>query len=147
MEVLLVLYISLHFWADIFQANSGGIAGVFAGGLLMAFGQFMMYMSGNLVTDGVQSDGAISFMWIGLTFLIVGNGFFKPNISTMVGQLYPKNDSRIDGAFTIFYMGINMGAFFSPLVCGTLGDTGNISDFKYGFLAAAIGMLVNIYLF
>ncbi|MBK6838568.1 MAG: peptide MFS transporter [Bacteroidetes bacterium] len=128
-------YISDKFW--------GNRRSILVGGLLMAFGQFMMYMSGNLVTDGVQSDGAISFMWIGLTFLIVGNGFFKPNISTMVGQLYPKNDSRIDGAFTIFYMGINMGAFFSPLVCGTLGDTGNISDFKYGFLAAAIGMLVS----
>jgi POT family proton-dependent oligopeptide transporter len=82
-------------------------------------------------------------MWAGLTLLIMGNGFFKPNISTMVGQLYPANDSRIDGAFTIFYMGINMGAFFSPLICGGLGDTGNISDFKYGFLAAGIGMLVS----
>ena len=128
-------YISDKFW--------GNRRSILVGGLLMAAGQFLMYLSGSLVTDGAQSVSAVSFMWIGLTLLIVGNGFFKPNISTMVGQLYPKNDSRIDGAFTIFYMGINMGAFFSPLVCGTLGDTGNIADFKYGFLAAAIGMLVS----
>lgn len=61
----------------------------------------------------------------------------------MVGQLYPKGDHRVDGAFTIFYMGINVGAFFSPLVCGGLGDTGNIHDFRWGFLAACIGMLVS----
>jgi proton-dependent oligopeptide transporter, POT family len=73
-------------------------------------------------------------MWMGLTAIIIGNGFFKPNISTMVGQLYPANDRRIDSAFTIFYMGINLGAFFSPLVCGSM-------DFKWGFLAAGIGML------
>jgi len=128
-------YISDRFW--------GNRRSILVGGLLMALGQFLMFFSGSFVTEGGQSDSAISMMWIGLTFLIVGNGFFKPNISTMVGQLYPKNDSRVDGAFTIFYMGINMGAFFSPLVCGGLGDTGNIFDFKYGFLAAGIGMVVS----
>jgi len=61
----------------------------------------------------------------------------------MVGQLYPKGDHRIDGAFTIFYMGINLGAFFSPLICGGLGDTGNIHDFRFGFLAACIGMILS----
>ncbi len=128
-------YISDRFW--------GNRRSILVGGLLMAAGQFLMYMSGNLVSEGIQSAGAMSFMWMGLTLLIIGNGFFKPNISTMVGQLYPPNDSRIDGAFTIFYMGINLGAFFSPLICGGLGDTGNIADFKYGFLAAAIGMVVS----
>ena len=77
-------------------------------------------------------------MWAGLTALIVGNGFFKPNISTMVGQLYPKDDRRIDSAFTIFYMGINLGAFFSPIICSSF------SDYKYGFLAACIGMLLSL---
>jgi POT family proton-dependent oligopeptide transporter len=86
-------------------------------------------------------------MYTGLAFLIFGNGFFKPNISTMVGQLYPKGDSRIDSAFTIFYMGINLGAFLSPLVCGTLGDTGNPEDFKWGFLAAGIGMTLSTLIF
>jgi POT family proton-dependent oligopeptide transporter len=128
-------YISDKFW--------GNRRSILVGGLLMAVGQFLMFLSGSAVTDGAASAGSISMMWAGLTFLIIGNGFFKPNISTMVGQLYPQNDSRIDGAFTIFYMGINMGAFFSPLVCGGLGDTGNIHDFKYGFLAAAIGMVIS----
>jgi POT family proton-dependent oligopeptide transporter len=77
-------------------------------------------------------------MWTGLTALIIGNGFFKPNISTMVGQLYPENDRRIDSAFTIFYMGINLGAFFSPLVCSSFGDA------KWGFLAACFGMLLGL---
>jgi POT family proton-dependent oligopeptide transporter len=121
----------------------GNRKSILIGGIMMAMGQFLLFLSGSAVTEGVQSATAVTYMWMGLTLLIIGNGFFKPNISTMVGQLYPKNDSRIDGAFTIFYMGINMGAFFSPLVCGSLGDTGNIADFKYGFLAAAIGMVVS----
>jgi POT family proton-dependent oligopeptide transporter len=65
----------------------------------------------------------------------------------MVGQLYPKGDKRIDSAFTIFYMGINLGAFFSPLVCGFLGDTGNPADFRWGFLAACFGMILSLILF
>ncbi len=121
----------------------GNRRSILIGGVMMAIGQFLLFVSGSAVTEGVQNASSVSYMWMGLTMLIIGNGFFKPNISTMVGQLYPKNDSRIDGAFTIFYMGINMGAFFSPLVCGSLGDTGNIADFKYGFLAAAIGMIVS----
>lgn len=76
------------------------------GGLLMAIGQFTMFFSAS--TTGTS---AITMMWIGLTMLIIGNGFFKPNISTMVGQLYPQGDRRVDSAFTIFYMGINLGAF------------------------------------
>jgi POT family proton-dependent oligopeptide transporter len=128
-------YISDKFW--------GNRRSILVGGLLMAVGQFLLYASGNAVTDGAQSAASVGLMWSGLTFLIIGNGFFKPNISTMVGQLYPQNDHRIDGAFTIFYMGINMGAFFSPLICGGLGDTGNIHDFKYGFLAAGIGMVIS----
>ncbi len=128
-------YISDKFW--------GNRRSILVGGILMAIGQLLMFASGNAVTDGMQSAASVAMMWSGLTFLIIGNGFFKPNISTMVGQLYPQNDSRIDGAFTIFYMGINMGAFFSPLICGGLGDTGNIHDFKYGFLAAGIGMIIS----
>jgi Dipeptide/tripeptide permease len=87
------------------------------GGILMAIGQFLMFFSA--ASSGAM---AITLMWIGLTSLIIGNGFFKPNISTMVGQLYPKGDRRVDAAFTIFYMGINLGAFFSPLICGTLAE-------------------------
>ncbi len=130
-------YIADKFW--------GNRRSILVGGILMAVGQFLLFMSGSAVTEGVQSPSAMSLMWGGLTLLIIGNGFFKPNISTMVGQLYPKNDTRVDGAFTIFYMGINMGAFFSPLICGTLAEPlgGTIHDFRWGFLAAAIGMVVS----
>ena len=127
-------YISDRFW--------GNRRSILVGGILMAIGQFLLFFSGSLVTEAVQSASSISMMWAGLTLLIIGNGFFKPNISTMVGQLYPPNDRRIDGAFTIFYMGINLGALFSPLICGGLGDTGDIFDFKFGFLAAGIGMVL-----
>ncbi len=113
----------------------GNRRSIIVGGFLMAIGQFFMFLSAS-----VGADGGVSMMWIGLTALIVGNGFFKPNISTMVGQLYPAGDRRIDSAFTIFYMGINLGAFFSPLVCGSM-------DFKWGFLAACIGMVVSLICF
>jgi POT family proton-dependent oligopeptide transporter len=111
----------------------GNRRSIIIGGLLMALGQFFMFLSAS-----AGAEGGIPLMWTGLTALIVGNGFFKPNISTMVGQLYPENDRRIDSAFTIFYMGINLGAFFSPLVCSSFGDA------KWGFLAACVGMLLGL---
>jgi POT family proton-dependent oligopeptide transporter len=119
----------------------GNRKSIFLGGIIMAAGQFLMFLSGSFYE---QQAFAITLMWMGLTLLIIGNGFFKPNISTMVGQLYTKDDKRVDGAFTIFYMGINLGAFFSPLICGSLGDTGNPADFKWGFLAACIGMILSV---
>ena len=125
----------------------GNRRSILIGGLLMALGQFLMFVSGSVVTEGAQSPTATSLMWAALTFLIIGNGFFKPNISTMVGQLYAPGDRRVDGAFTIFYMGINVGAFFSPLICGGVGDTGNIHDFRYGFLLACIGMVISVVTF
>lgn len=109
------------------------------GGILMAIGQFFMFFSAS--TTG---PSAITLMWVGLTMLIIGNGFFKPNISTMVGQLYPKGDRRVDSAFTIFYMGINLGAFFAPLIAGTLAEK---VDFKWGFLTAGIGMIIGLITF
>lgn len=122
----------------------GNRKSIIIGGFLMAIGQFLMFASGSLYQEvGLSS----MIMYTGLAFLIFGNGFFKPNISTMVGQLYPQGDKRVDSAFTIFYMGINLGAFLSPLVCGTLGDTGNPADFKWGFLAAGVGMLLSTLLF
>jgi POT family proton-dependent oligopeptide transporter len=108
------------------------------GGLLMALGQFLMFLSAS--ASGGSASG-VTLMWAGLTAIIIGNGFFKPNISTMVGQFYPENDRRIDSAFTIFYMGINLGAFFSPLICGSLAE--NVG-FKWGFLAACIGMVLSL---
>ncbi|SFD74958.1 proton-dependent oligopeptide transporter, POT family [Bacillus sp. OV194] len=114
------------------------------GGVTMALG--------NLVLFANQSKPAF---FAGLALLIIGNGFFKPNISTLVGDLYSKNDARKDAAFTIFYMGINIGAFFSPLIVGFLAEdffktTVNGVEhfgFKFGFLAAAIGMIIGQLLF
>lgn len=122
----------------------GNRKSIIIGGIMMAIGQLFMFISGSFYQN---VDLARIIMMFGLTALIIGNGFFKPNISTMVGQLYPKGDKRIDSAFTIFYMGINLGAFLSPLICGGLGDTGNPADFKWGFLAACIGMTVSTILF
>jgi POT family proton-dependent oligopeptide transporter len=76
--------------------------------------------------------------------MISGNGFFKPNISNLVGQLYTTHDKRKDAAYTIFYMGINLGGAIGPLVCGLVGDTGNPEDFKWAFLAGAIGMVISV---
>ncbi len=128
-------YVADRYW--------GNRKSIFVGGLLMALGQFLMFFSASL-SHSTDKAAAVSMMWAGLTFLIFGNGFFKPNISTMVGQLYKENDSRKDAAYTIFYMGINLGAFFAPLVCGYLGE--NV-DFKWGFLSAGLGMLVSLVIF
>jgi len=100
---------------------------VYIGGILMAIGHFLMAVE--------------SMFLVALLFLILGNGCFKPNISTQVGHLYPQGDTRRDGAFTIFYMGINLGAFFSPLVCGTLGQ---MVGWHWGFGAAGVGMMIGL---
>lgn len=81
------------------------------GGIIMAIGNFVLF-SMNTKTG----------LFLGLVLLVIGNGFFKPNISTLLGELYEENDSRRDSAFTIFYMGINVGAFFAPLICGFLAE-------------------------
>jgi len=100
---------------------------VVLGAVLMAIGHFLMAVE--------------NLFFLALVCLILGNGAFKPNISTQVGLLYPPGDPRRDGAFTIFYMGINLGAFFSPLVCGTLGQT---VGWHWGFGAAGVGMVVGL---
>ncbi len=110
----------------------------------MAIGQFLMFGSASVYQNGSLS---IPLMWGGLAMLIIGNGFFKPNISSMIGQMYVEGDRRRDAAYTIFYMGINLGAFIAPLLCGYVGDTGNPADFKWGFLAAGIGMVLGTILF
>lgn len=114
------------------------------GAVLMMLGQLLMFFSALYYQSG---DVAHWLMYVGLASLIFGNGFFKPNITTMVGSLYEPGDKRLDSAYTIFYMGVNVGAFIAPLLCGFLGDTGNPADFKWGFLAAAIGMMLSLILF
>jgi POT family proton-dependent oligopeptide transporter len=122
----------------------GNRKSIIIGGILMAIGQLFMFFAGSFYH---QPELATPLMFAGLGFLIFGNGFFKPNISTMVGQLYPAGDKRVDSAFTIFYMGINLGAFIAPLLCGYLGDTGNAGDYKWGFLAACVGMCLSLVFF
>lgn len=114
------------------------------GAILMIIGQLMMFVSALYYQN---TDMSRLMMYSGLGALIFGNGFFKPNITTMVGGLYEPGDKRLDSAFTIFYMGVNVGAFIAPLVVGFLGDTGNPEDFKWGFLASAIGMFFSLILF
>lgn len=132
-------YVSDRYW--------GNRKSILVGGLLMALGQFFMFLSASNYSN---FELANILMLGGLACLIMGNGFFKPNISTMVGSLYSQTDTRKDAAFTIFYMGINLGAFFAPLVCGALGEHYDSNGkalpeyFKWGFLAACIGMLVSI---
>ncbi len=100
---------------------------VVVGGVLMAIGHFLMAVE--------------SMFLLALMFLILGNGCFKPNISTQVGSLYPADDPRRDSAFMIFYMGVNLGAFLAPLVCGTLGQ---VYGWHYGFTAAGFGMCAGL---
>ncbi len=105
---------------------------VYIGGWLMMIGHFLMAVPGTAV------------FFAALGFLIVGNGFFKPNISTMVGGLYAEGDSRRDSAFTIFYMGINLGAFLASAVCGTLGEK---LGYHWGFASAGVGMALGLLIF
>jgi POT family proton-dependent oligopeptide transporter len=105
---------------------------VVIGGVLMAIGHFLMAFE--------------ALFFLALFFLIIGNGCFKPNISTQVGRLYAAGDPRRDGAFTIFYMGINLGAFFAPLVCGTLGQSESFG-WHYGFGAAGVGMILGLVIY
>lgn len=109
---------------------------IYIGGITMAMGQF--FLAASAMYEGEMEFRKLIF-FAGLGILILGNGFFKPNISTMVGKLYDNNDPRKDGGFTIFYMGINMGAFLSPLIAGKLGEQ---IAWQYGFMAAGVGMLI-----
>jgi len=102
---------------------------IYVGGTLMALAQFALAFKTHVM------------FFLGLCLLIIGCGFFKPNISTMVGELYERNDPRRDSAFTIFYMGINIGAAIAPLLCGYLGER---YDWSYGFIAAGVGMLLGM---
>ena len=115
---------------------------IYIGGLTMAIGQFLLAASAMI--DGADLNFRQTLFYAGLGILILGNGFFKPNISTMVGELYDNNDPRKDGGFTIFYMGINLGAFISPLVAGKLGEQ---IAWEYGFMAAGAGMLIGTFWF
>ena len=162
MRALLMLYLTVQLFRDLFEPEKSQTAiGVYAaygalvyatpfiggliadkflghrkaviwGAVLMAIGHFVM---------AIETE---FWLYIALAFLILGNGFFKPNISSIVGELYHQHDIRRDGGFTIFYMGVNLGAFLAPLVCGTIGE---LYDWKYGFGLAGFGMIAGLIIF
>ena len=102
------------------------------GGIIIAMGHFSLAFQ------------TMTMFYVGLALIIVGTGFFKPNVSTMVGQIYKPGDTRRDAGFTIFYMGINLGAFFAPLICGYLGQK---VGWHYGFVAAGVGMVLGLIIY
>jgi POT family proton-dependent oligopeptide transporter len=102
---------------------------VLYGGAIIALGNFFLTFTN------------INFFYIGLACIAIGTGLLKPNVSTLVGSLYPKGDNRRDAGFSLFYMGINLGAFLAPLICGYLGQR---IDWRLGFGAVAIGMVLGL---
>ncbi len=129
-----LVYLTPFFGGIIADRWIGQRYSVIIGGVIMTIGEFVLMVP--------------NLLFVGLLCIIIGNGFFKPNISTQVGNLYKPGDSRIDRAYSIFYVGINVGAFFSPLVCGSLGEDPHFG-YHWGFFAAGVGMAVGqlIYLF
>lgn len=118
-------YIADKFW--------GQRRAIIVGGILIALGQF-----------SIAAQPTLMFLYTGLTLIVLGNGLFKPNISTIVGELYHKNDPRRDAGFTIFYMGINLGAFICNFVAGTLAEK---VGWEWGFASAGVGMIFGLALF
>ena len=134
------------FISDRFLGNRNCIM---LGGLLMASGQMLLFFSASIF--GSNLELARTLLYIALGTIILGNGFFKPNISSMVSSLYPPAErSKLDTAFTIFYMGINCGAFLGQLICPIIGDVvdksgvRDIHAFKWGYLAASLAMLIGV---
>jgi len=127
-----LVYMTPFFGGMLADRILGARRAVVLGGLLMALGHLIMTL-----------EYPVPF-YTALALLIVGNGFFKPNISTIVGTLYPEGDSRRDSGFTLFYMGINLGAAMAPLLCGYIGET---YGWHYGFGLATIGMMIGLAIF
>jgi len=127
-----LVYMTPYFGGMLADRLLGRRRAVIVGGVLMAMGHLLMT---------IENRNAF---FVALGLLIAGNGFFKPNISTMVGELYPKASEKKDAGFTIFYMGINLGAAMSPIVCGYVGET---YGWHYGFGLATIGMLIGVAVF
>ena len=127
-----LVYMTPFFGGMIADKLLGARTSVIIGGLLMAAGHLLM---------GIQQE---LWFFCALGLLICGNGFFKPNISTMVGSLYPEGSPKRDSGFTIFYIGINLGAAMAPLLCGYIGET---YGWHRGFNLATVGMLVGVAIF
>ena len=124
------VYLTPFFGGMIADRYLGQRYSVIVGGVIMSIAEFTLMVP--------------TLFFLGLLLLIIGNGFFKPNISTQVGNLYKPGDNRIDRAYSIFYVGINVGAFFSPLICGSLGES---IGYQWGFCAAGIGMVAGVFIY
>ncbi|TDJ27590.1 MAG: peptide MFS transporter [Gammaproteobacteria bacterium] len=172
MRGLLVFYLTRHFLFDDAQATGiyatygslvylmpvfGGLIAdrylgarraIIFGAVLLCLGHLGMAFEGNAAAlvagEVVRDTTSLQTFYFSIAFIIIGVGFLKPNISSIVGQLYGEGDERRDGGFTIFYMGINVGAMVSALTCGYLGET---YGWSYGFGLAGIGMLVGLVTF
>ena len=127
-----LVYASTVIGGQVSDKILGMRSSIFLGGILMSFGHFVLAIESNIA------------FFLALAFIIVGNGFFKPNISTFVGALYEEGDVRKDSGFTIFYMGINIGGWIAPLLCGWLALK---YGYHYGFGLAGIGMTIGLIFF
>lgn len=139
---LSLVYLSPLLGGFIADRYWGNRRSIITGGLVMAAGEAVLFCSGTWYQS--MPHVSLFLFFTGLGLMITGNGFFKPNISSLVGQLYPKNDTRKDAAYTIFYMGINTGGAVGPLLCGLVGDTNNPADFRWAFLVGGVGMLISV---
>ncbi|ANY19180.1 Dipeptide and tripeptide permease B [Tsuneonella dongtanensis] len=135
-----LVYITPLFGGWLADRYLGQRKAVLFGGALLALGHLFMVFEG----DGGQSDPTISVFWLALALIIIGSGFLKANISVLVGQLYKRTDSRRDAAYTIFYMGINLGAAAGGILVGYLGQT---IGWSYGFGLSGIGMVIGLIVF
>lgn len=169
MRALLVLYLTKHFLFE--RGDAYGIYGAYTtlvyitpviggiladrylgarravviGAVLLVLGHLGMAVEGEPVVDAAARDSFVmNVFYLSLALIIAGVGFLKANISTIVGELYKKGDERRDGAFTLFYVGINLGAFGGALIAGYLGET---YGWKYGFGLAGLGMLAGLIVF
>lgn len=123
----------------------GARKAVIFGAVLLVCGHFGMAFEGPATLPGTESNPIyLQILYLSLALIIVGVGFLKANISTIVGSLYGENDPRRDGGFTLFYMGINLGAFAASILCGWLGET---YGWRYGFGLAGVGMLFGLFTF
>ena len=126
------------------QAVNYAVGTVLANNLTLASGEVIA--AGTVLTEAIrhQDTAALNWFYLALALIVMGVGYLKPNISTIVGKLYAQDDPRRDGGFTIFYMGINIGSFAATLLCGWLGET---FGWRYGFGAAGIGMIIGLFTF
>ncbi|MFN8582371.1 MAG: peptide MFS transporter [Gemmatimonadaceae bacterium] len=156
MRALLVLYLVNQLkWSDV---DATRLYGTYTGlvWLTPIFGGYLadrfigtrrsLVLGASVIATGhfVLALQSMATFYLGLALVIIGTGFFKPNVSTMVGQMYREGDPRRDAGFTVFYMGINTGAFIAPFICGTLGQR---VGWHYGFGAAGVGMLLGLVMY